>query len=198
MNRSILAIALSGALCCSFVPSGAEAAPPQMRPTEIQYQRFKFLKYSTEYPKTYIPQPLQPRDPGGYFLRTAPFGFLFTMMARQGEDSIQLQGRALADAMLRRLGRRHGIKSSTVTDIPADRLPPRTDLGKALDAVTGQGLKMHAEFYRTEIDGRKVLVGFATLTADRVPNDLRHLITTDQSSVSDAFLHMVETLRVER
>ena len=197
MNGSILTIALSVALCCSFVPAGAAAAEPQMRPAQQQYQRFKFLKYSVEYPKQYVPQPLRAGDPGGFFIHTAPFGFLFTIMARQGEDSIRQQGRGLSDAMLRRLGRRHGIKSAEWTDITADRLPPRTDLGKALDAVTGQGLKMHAEFYRTEIDGRKVLVGFATLTADQVPDDLRHLITTDPSSVSDAFRHMVETLRVE-
>ena len=194
MRRSILTIALGVAISCSFGPTTAR---PQRLNAEAQYQRFRFLTYSLEFPKRYSPQPLQPRDPGGFFIRTAPFGFLFAVMARAGEDSILQQGRGLSEAMLRRLGRRHGIKSATTLDIPTERLPPRTDLGKALDAVTGRGLKLHAEFYRTELDGRKVLVGYATMTGDAVPHDLGHLITTDPAGVAGDFRHMLETLRID-
>jgi hypothetical protein len=133
MKRSMATIAHSVALCRTLGLSNEAAAGRQMRPAGQQYQCFRFLTKSFEYPKPYMPEPL----------------------------------------------------------------PARADLGKALDAVTGRGLTMHAEFYRTGIDGRKVLGGDATLTADSVPDEFRHLITTDPASVSDAFRHMVETIRTD-
>ena len=61
---------------------------------------FRFERYLVDYPKAYTPQPLPPRDPGGLFTQTNPFGFMFVVMSRRDEDTVIPQGRALASAML--------------------------------------------------------------------------------------------------
>ncbi len=172
------------------VSAGSQGMPP-LKPMAT----FRFDRYLVDYPKAYTPQPLNPRDPGGFFTQTNPFGFMFVVMSRRDEDTVIPQGRSLASTMLNRLALGNRIKSQTVTDIPADQLPPRTTLGKSLDAMTEQGLKMHAGFYLMEIDGRKVLVGYVTLTAENVKEDLRHLLTPYPDDVVQDFNQMIASLR---
>lgn len=178
------------------ISNGAELEPqgtPPMKPTAT----FRFEKYAVDYPKAYTPQPLFPGDPGGYFIQTSPFGFLFVVMSREGEDTVIPQGRALADALVARLAQAHRVVSAESDNIPADRYPPNVTLGKKLDAVTDQGLKLHAEFYLTVLDGRKVLVGFATMTGENVKPELRHLLTPYPADVEQDFRQMLGTLRVQ-
>lgn len=180
-----------------LVSASAGAAPdPQGTPPLKPSATFLFDKYAVDYPRAYSPQPLAPGDPGGFFLQTDPFGFFFVVMSRQGEDTVIPQGRALADALVDRLSRASRIVSAESDNIPAARFPPKVTLGKSLDAVTDQGLKLHAEFYLTELDGRKVLVGFATLTGTRVKKELRHLLTPYPADVEQDFRQMLGTLRV--
>ena len=193
MNRwSLTIVAL-----LAFVPISTSAAlgpqgTPPMKPTAT----FRFEKYAVDYPKAYTPQPLFPGDPGGFFIQTSPFGFLFVVMSREGEDTVIPQGRALADALVDRLARANKVVSAESDTIPADRYPPKVTLGKSLDAVTEQGLKLHAEFYLTALEGRKVMVGFATLTGDNVKPELRHLLTPYPADVEQDFRQMLGTLRV--
>jgi len=196
MRRTLRLVLAAVALVLAAGPLAVPAATPQARPDAKRYQRFRFERYALEYPATYTPQPLAVGDPGGFFTSTDPFGFLFAVMSRRGEDTVIPQGRGLANAMLDRLGRGERIVSENVSEIPPGELPPRTTVGKALDAVTEQGLRLHAGFYLTELDGRKVLVGYATLTADSVRPELRNLLTPDPSVVEGDFRHMLESLHV--
>lgn len=172
--------------------SGVQQKMPQLKPSST----FRFDRYALDYPTSYTPQPLSSTDPGGFFTSTSPFGFLFAVMSRPGEDTVIPQGRFLANAMLDRLARANQIVTQTVTDIPADQLPPKVTLGKSLDAVTAQGLTLHAGFYLTEVGGRKVLVGYATLSCENIRPELRHLITPYPDDVVQDFRQMVETLRI--
>lgn len=176
------------------LPSTAALGQQKMPPLKPS-KTFRFDYYALEYPTSYTPQPLNPADPGGFFTSTNPFGFLFAVMSRRGEDTVVPQGRALATALLNRLRLTNRIVSETVTDIPADQLPPRTTLGKSLDAMTEQGLKLHAGFYLMEVEGRKVLVGYVTLTADNVKPELRNLLTPYPDDVYQDFVQMVQSLR---
>lgn len=174
-----------------IVAAGAPQNMPPLKPSSA----FRFDRYVVDYPASYSPQPLNPRDPGGFFTSTAPFGFMFVVMSRRGEDTVIPQGRGLANAMLDRLGRANRIVSDSTTDIPADQLPPRTTLGKSLDAKTQQGLQMHAKFFLMFIDDRKVLVGYVTLEMANIRGDMRHLITPYPDEVKQDFEAMIASLR---
>lgn len=187
-----LALALLLFAAWTVPVSGVQQKMPPLKPSAT----FRFDRYALDYPTSYTPQPLSSVDPGGFFTSTNPFGFLFAVMSRPGEDTVIPQGRFLANAMLDRLGRANQIITQTVTDIPADQLPPKVTLGKSLDAVTAQGLTLHAGFYLTEVAGRKVLVGYATLTCENIRPELRHLITPYPDDVVQDFRQMVDTLRI--
>ena len=177
-----------------LLTSSAGVAPAR----QSSLQRFYFDRYSMLFPTSYTPQQLGPGDPGCYLIRTSPFAFVFVAMQRQGEDSVVPQGRAVLGLMLARLSMADQVMNQSVTDIPPSELKPPTTMGKLFNATTSRGLELEARFYLAYVSGRKVLVGYATLTGQNVPQDLQGLLTTDPASVAAEFDQMAASIRLEQ
>lgn len=193
--RTVVGLIAVAAFLSMTPMAGARLRGPQGMPPLKPMATFRFDRYAVDYPRAYSPQPLLPGDPGGFFIQTRPFGFLFVILSREGEDTVIPQGRALADALVARLGRGDRVVSAVADTIPANRYPPNITLGKSLDAVTSNGLNLHGEFYLTTIGGRKVLAGFAVLSGTNVKPELKPLLTPYPADVEQDFLSMIATLR---
>ena len=190
-------VATLGALWLTLaLPGTVTCLPAQARPRPPQLQQFRFDRYVVDYPASYTPQPLPPGSTGGLLIRGAPYGFMFVVMAKPDSDTVVPQGRALVNIMLERFSRANRIVSRKDSDIPEAELAGRYLLGKSLEVDTEKGLLLHVNLYLKVIGERRVLVGFATITSDSAPADLRHLLTTDPARVAEEFHAMAASLRL--
>jgi hypothetical protein len=153
-----------------------------------------FDQYSFVYPKNFTPQPVVAGMTGVLLIKRAPFTLMFAVLSKEGSDTVLPQGRRVVQAWLTRLGQIFRIGEVQTWDIPAEQLGPDMTFGKGVIAKLPRGMTAHANLYSQTVDGRKILVGYATLSGEGVRTDYQQFITVDNEAAADDFFDMAASL----
>jgi hypothetical protein len=158
-------------------------------------EKVYFDQYSFEYPKTYTPAPVTVGMTGVFLIRRYPYGLMFAVLSEEGTNTVLPQGRQVIEGWLAKLGSIVQITNVEASDIPAERLGPGMTFGKAVNATLTRGLRARANLYSQTVDGRKLLVGFATITGETVPAGYENLLTSDPEADAQEFFEMAASLK---
>jgi hypothetical protein len=132
-----------------------------------------------------------------FLIRRTPYGLMFAVLSEEGSNTVLPQGRQIMEGWLAKLGSIFQISSVEASDIPEDQLGPGMTYGKALQVKLTRGLSARANLYSQTVEGRKLLVGFATIAGEGVPAEYASLVTHAAEADADAqeFFDMAASLK---